>query len=161
MTHEIFPHLIWCIPVNVKGFPGLPPSGLLKPLPRPCFAWQEQEMDADGAVLERMGSLLHTDANEWKNCCGCLKLRGWWCPLIIKSGIDLICSLLTLKQLIISNPMTHLLLKCNMFKRSLFYLCIIGLGIYAVRWQLTVFVYSPLMFRAKCALTASLPMSVS
>ena len=47
------------------------------------------------------------------------------------------------EQLIISNPMTHLLLKWNMFKRSLLYLCLIGLDIYAVRWQLTGFMYSP------------------
>lgn len=61
--------------------------------------------------------------------------------LIIKSCSDLICCLLMFKQLIISNPMTHLLLKRNMLKRSLFCGCIIGLAIYAVRCQLTDFVY--------------------
>lgn len=45
--------------------------------------------------------------------------------------------------------MTHLLLKWNMFKRSLFYSCIIGLAIYAVRWQLTDFVYSARVIRSQ------------
>lgn len=119
----------------------------MKLLLSPCFAWHEQGMDADGLVLEWMWPLLHTDANEWKNCWMWLFEVAWLVGLlIIKSCIDLICSLLMLKQLIISNPMTHLLLKWNMFKRSLFHLCIICLAIYAVRWQLTDFVYSPLMF---------------
>lgn len=61
--------------------------------------------------------------------------------LIIKSCIDLICSLLMFKQLIISNPMTHLLLKWNVLKRGLFCSCIIGFAIYALRCQLTDFVY--------------------
>lgn len=109
------------------------------------------------SVLEWMWPLMHTDANEWKDCWMWLFEVAWLVGLlIIKSRIDLICSLLMFKQLIISNPMTHLLLKWNMFKRSLFYLCIIGLAIYAVRWQLTDFVYSPLMFGAKCALCFSL-----
>lgn len=46
---------------------------------------------------------MYVDANERR-----LKSGGL---LIIKSCTDLICSLLTFKQLIISNPMTHLPLK--------------------------------------------------
>lgn len=37
--------------------------------------------------------------------------------------------------------MTHLLLKYNILKGSLFYLCIIGLAIYALGCQLTESVY--------------------
>lgn len=69
-------------------------------------------MDAEGLVLEWMWSLLHTDANEWKNS-SMWPFEVTWLvgSSIIKSCIDLICSLLMFKQLIISNPMTHLLLK--------------------------------------------------
>lgn len=154
----IFTYLIWCILVKCQRFSWIASPRFNEIMLSPCFAWHEQEMDADGAVLDWMRSLLHTDANERKNCWMWLfEVASLVGLLIIKSCIDLICSLLMFKQLIISNPMTHLLLKWNMFKRSL---CTIGLVIYAVRWQLTDFVYSSLMFRAKCALTFSLWMSV-
>lgn len=87
----------------------------------------------------------------------CMVGGGSWSS---RAYIDLICSLLMFKQLIISNPMTRLFLKWNMLRRSLFYLCIIGLAIYAVGGQLTDFVCSPLMFSAKCVFILSLWMSL-
>ncbi len=149
----IFTYLIWCVLVKCQrffrtdsfGFNGITALGTLC-LTRTGngFRW---------SALAWMWPLMHTHANEWKDCWMWLFEVAWLVGLlIIKSRTDLICSLLMFKQLIISNPMTHLLLKWNMFKRSLFYSCIIGLAIYAVRWQLTDFVYSPLIFGAKCGL---------
>lgn len=80
----------------------------------------------------------------------CMVGGGSWSS---RAYIDLICSLLMFKQLIISNPMTRLFLK---WRRCLFYSCIIGLAIYAVGRQLTDFVCSPLMFSAKCVFIFSL-----
>lgn len=148
----IFSYLIWCFRVKCQPFSSFASLKFKKTRRLTVYFHPDhlqQNAAGDGHVFT-MAVVFVAHRCKWRNCWVWLFEVAWVVRmLIIKRRTNLLCSLLIFKQLIICNPMTHLPLKWNIFKRSLFYSCIIASAIYLVRWQLADFVYSSFIFTTK------------